>query len=73
MARMGRPRWQLTTKGGVLEVYMGHYMREWLAEQGMVKSGECPPPYTVYAYADSLQMLNRCDRTSSINRRIPGV
>lgn len=36
------PGGQLTTKGGVLEVYMGHYMREWLAEQGMVKSGECP-------------------------------
>lgn len=34
---------------------MGHYMREWLAEQGMVKSGECPPPDTVYAYANSLQ------------------
>lgn len=47
------PGGQLTTKGGVLEVYMGHYMREWLAEQGMVKSGECPPPYTVYA--NSLQ------------------
>lgn len=25
---------QLTTKGGVLEVYMGHYMREWLAQRG---------------------------------------
>ncbi|MCR1070494.1 bifunctional glucose-1-phosphatase/inositol phosphatase [Escherichia coli] len=49
------PGGQLTTKGGVLGVYMGHYMREWLAEQGMVKSGECPPPYTVYAYANSLQ------------------
>ncbi|ELF00796.1 glucose-1-phosphatase [Escherichia coli KTE111] len=49
------PGGQLTTKGGVLEVYMGHYMREWLAEQGMVKSGECPPAYTVYAYANSLQ------------------
>lgn len=49
------PGGQLTTKGGVREVYMGHYMREWLAEQGMVKSGECPPPYTVYAYANSLQ------------------
>ena len=49
------PGGQLTTKGGVLEVSMGHYMREWLAEQGMVKSGECPPPYTVYAYANSLQ------------------
>ncbi|EOZ6871063.1 histidine-type phosphatase [Escherichia coli] len=32
------PGGQLTTKGGVLEVYMGHYMREWLAEQGMVLS-----------------------------------
>ncbi|MGA6613675.1 bifunctional glucose-1-phosphatase/inositol phosphatase [Escherichia coli] len=49
------PGGQLTTKGSVLEVYMGHYMREWLAEQGMVKSGECPPPDTVYAYANSLQ------------------
>ncbi|EHM7431115.1 bifunctional glucose-1-phosphatase/inositol phosphatase [Escherichia coli] len=49
------PGGQLTTKGGVLEVYMGHYMREWLAEQGMVKSGECPAPDTVYAYANSLQ------------------
>ncbi|ELE44219.1 bifunctional glucose-1-phosphatase/inositol phosphatase [Escherichia coli] len=49
------PGGQLTTKGGVLEVYMGHYMREWLAEQGMVKSGKCPPPDTVYAYANSLQ------------------
>lgn len=28
------PGGQLTTKGGVLEIYMGHYMREWLAEQG---------------------------------------
>lgn len=36
------PGGQLTTKGGVLEVYMGHYMREWLAQQGMVKTGECP-------------------------------
>ncbi|EIH2217204.1 bifunctional glucose-1-phosphatase/inositol phosphatase [Escherichia coli] len=49
------PGGQLTTKGGVLEVYMGHYMREWLAQQGMVKSGECLPPDTVYAYANSLQ------------------
>ena len=49
------PGGQLTTKGGVLEVYMCHYMREWLAEQGMVKTGECPPPDTVYAYANSLQ------------------
>ncbi|HCA7080197.1 TPA: bifunctional glucose-1-phosphatase/inositol phosphatase [Citrobacter sedlakii] len=49
------PGGQLTTKGGVLEVYMGHYMREWLAAQGMVKSGECPASDAVYAYANSLQ------------------
>lgn len=48
------PGGQLTTKGGVLEVYMGHYMREWLAEQDG-EIGECPPPDTVYAYANSLQ------------------
>ena len=49
------PGGQLTTKGGVLEVYMGHYMREWLAQQGMVTTGECPPEQSVYAYANSLQ------------------
>ncbi len=54
------PQWevpggQLTTKGGVLEVYMGRYMREWLAQQGLVKVGECPTPDAVYAYANSLQ------------------
>jgi Histidine acid phosphatase. len=49
------PGGQLTTKGGVLEVYMGHYMREWLAQQGMVTTGECPPANAVYAYANSLQ------------------
>jgi glucose-1-phosphatase len=30
-------------------------MREWLAEQKLVTSGECPAPGTVYAYANSLQ------------------
>ncbi|WP_034919047.1 bifunctional glucose-1-phosphatase/inositol phosphatase, partial [Erwinia sp. 9145] len=54
------PKWdvpggQLTTKGGVLEVYMGRYTREWLAQQGLVKDGECPGSDTVYAYANSLQ------------------
>ncbi len=32
-----------------------YYMREWLAELGMVTSGECPTPDTVYTYANSLQ------------------
>ncbi|MTD26560.1 bifunctional glucose-1-phosphatase/inositol phosphatase [Erwinia sorbitola] len=54
------PKWdvpggQLTTKGGVLEVYMGRYTREWLAQQGLVKEGECPASDDVYAYANSLQ------------------
>lgn len=49
------PGGQLTTKGGVLEVYMGHYFREWLAQQGLVTNGECPAPESVYAYANSLQ------------------
>lgn len=54
------PQWdvpggQLTTKGGVLEVYMGHYMREWLADQKLITAGECPAPGSVYAYANSLQ------------------
>ncbi|HDI4958660.1 TPA: bifunctional glucose-1-phosphatase/inositol phosphatase [Salmonella enterica] len=49
------PGGQLTTKGGVLEVYMGHYTREWLVVQGLIPSGECPAPDTVYAYANSLQ------------------
>lgn len=49
------PGGQLTTKGGILEVYMGHYLREWLAENKLVTSGECPMPGAVYAYANSLQ------------------
>lgn len=54
------PKWdvpggQLTTKGGVLEVYMGRYTREWLAQQGLIKDGECPTSDDIYAYANSLQ------------------
>lgn len=54
------PKWDvpgahLTTKGGVLEVYMGHYLREWLAQQGLVKNGECPTPKSIYIYANSMQ------------------
>ncbi|QKJ86658.1 bifunctional glucose-1-phosphatase/inositol phosphatase [Paramixta manurensis] len=49
------PGGQLTTKGGVLEVYMGNYTREWLAQQGLVKNGECPASEDVFAYANSLQ------------------
>lgn len=54
------PQWdvpggQLTTKGGVLEVYMGNYTRQWLAQQGLVKNGSCPDTNNVFVYANSLQ------------------
>ncbi|OON40977.1 bifunctional glucose-1-phosphatase/inositol phosphatase [Izhakiella australiensis] len=49
------PGGELTTKGGILEVYMGNYTREWLAKQGLIKAGECPADNAVYAYANSLQ------------------
>lgn len=54
------PQWdvpggQLTTKGGVLEVYMGNYTRQWLAQQGLVKNGSCPDSNNVFVYANSLQ------------------
>ncbi|WP_313685868.1 bifunctional glucose-1-phosphatase/inositol phosphatase [Pantoea sp.] len=54
------PQWdvpggQLTTKGGVLEVYMGNYTRQWLAQQGLVENGVCPDSSNVFVYANSLQ------------------
>lgn len=58
--RKNWPQWdvpggQLTTKGGILEVYMGRYTREWLAQQGVLKDGQCPGSDEIYAYANSLQ------------------
>ncbi len=49
------PGGQLTAKGGVLEVYMGNYTRQWLAQQGLVKNGACPDSNSVFVYANSLQ------------------
>lgn len=49
------PGGELTTKGGVLEVYMGRYLREWLAQQKLVPQESCPAQQSVYAYANSLQ------------------
>jgi glucose-1-phosphatase len=34
---------------------VGNYMREWLADQGLVTSGECPAPESFHAYANSVQ------------------
>jgi len=54
------PQWdvaggELTTKGGVLEVYMGNYTRQWLAQQGLVEKGTCPDSSNIFVYANSLQ------------------
>jgi len=55
------PEWDaqsgyLTTKGGALEVYMGHYFREWLDENKLLSDTLCPTSdKDLYAYANSLQ------------------
>lgn len=54
------PQWSvegggLTTKGGVLEAYLGAYTREWLRKNGLLTEGSCPKPKEFYAYANSLQ------------------
>ncbi|MCS3407989.1 bifunctional glucose-1-phosphatase/inositol phosphatase [Serratia sp. AKBS12] len=45
----------LTTKGGVLEVYMGHYFNAWLKQTGLLPAEGCPAQDSVYVYANSLQ------------------
>lgn len=54
------PQWEtpggfLTTKGGVLEVYMGHYLNAWLQQAGLLPQQGCPDKGSVYVYANSLQ------------------
>ena len=54
------PQWDtpgglLTTKGGVLEVYMGHYFNAWLKQAGILPQEGCPTGDSVYVYANSLQ------------------
>lgn len=54
------PQWEtpgglLTTKGGVLEVYMGHYFNAWLKQEGILPQEGCPINDNVYVYANSLQ------------------
>ncbi|MTB67779.1 bifunctional glucose-1-phosphatase/inositol phosphatase [Providencia sp. wls1943] len=46
----------LTTKGGALEVYMGHYFREWLDSNKLFANELCPTSSDdVYVYTNSLQ------------------
>lgn len=54
------PRWdvapgELTTKGGVLEVYMGRYIGQWLRQARLLPASECPQPADFHAHANSLQ------------------
>lgn len=54
------PQWDtpasyLTTRGGVLETYFGHYINEWLVDNNLLKDGQCPTDKEVYIYSNSLQ------------------
>ncbi|MEX6397770.1 histidine-type phosphatase, partial [Providencia hangzhouensis] len=46
----------LTTKGGALEVYMGHYFREWIDQNKLLADELCPTSNEdIYLYTNSLQ------------------
>ncbi|MBQ0325380.1 histidine-type phosphatase, partial [Providencia rettgeri] len=46
----------LTTKGGALEVYMGHYFREWIDQNKLLADELCPTSSEdIYLYTNSLQ------------------
>lgn len=46
---------ELTTKGGVLEVYMGRYIGQWLRQAQLLPVSGCPQEDDFHAYANSLQ------------------
>lgn len=46
---------ELTTKGGVLEVYLGRYFGQWLRQQQLLPAEGCPQPGDFHALANSLQ------------------
>lgn len=54
------PQWDtpasyLTTRGGALESYFGHYFKEWLADNQLIKEDTCPTDKEVLFYSNSLQ------------------
>ena len=54
------PQWDtpasyLTTRGGVLESYFGHYFSEWLVDNKLLTKNTCPSENEVYMYTNSLQ------------------
>ncbi|WP_406232279.1 bifunctional glucose-1-phosphatase/inositol phosphatase [Isoptericola jiangsuensis] len=46
---------ELTTRGGVLEVYMGRYLGQWLRTQLLLPATGCPQASDFHALANSLQ------------------
>lgn len=46
---------ELTTKGGVLEVYMGRYLGRWLRQALVLAAAGCPQAGDFHALANSLQ------------------
>ncbi|WP_075674948.1 bifunctional glucose-1-phosphatase/inositol phosphatase [Stenotrophomonas sp. TD3] len=46
---------ELTTKGGVLEVYMGRYIGQWLRQAQLLPASGCPQPADFHVHANSLQ------------------
>lgn len=70
------PEWDtkaglLTTKGGVLEVYMGHYFTNWLNQQNLLKKDNCPTQSELYVYSN---VMSRTIATAQffINGAYPG-
>lgn len=54
------PQWDtpssyLTTRGGALEAYFGHYFNEWLVDNHLLAADTCPTEKDVSFYANSLQ------------------
>ncbi|WP_085247171.1 bifunctional glucose-1-phosphatase/inositol phosphatase [Gilliamella mensalis] len=49
------PASYLTTRGGALESYFGHYFSQWLADNKLLTADNCPNEKDVYIYTNSLQ------------------
>lgn len=54
------PQWDtppsyLTTRGGALESYFGHYVSEWLIDNKLIEEKTCPTDKDIYFYANSMQ------------------
>ncbi len=50
-----QPTAALTPRGAQLATLMGHYYRQYVAQQGVLTAAACPAPGSVYVYADVLE------------------